>query len=109
MSKNLTKTEKVNLFKLKTRMVDVFGNFPSTNNKWCKLCFLSYEVQEHLMNCFVIRQKLKDRINFEFDYSDIEGSIALQEKFAKCYTIILTTREEILSVQSPNGAQLLDL
>ena len=38
---------------------------------------------------------------------DIEGPIPLQEKFAKCFTIILT-REEILSDKSPNGVQLLD-
>ena len=104
LSKKLTKGEKINLYKLKTRMIDLAGNFPGKgHNKWCRLCCLFFETQEHLLNCVVIRNKLKDVVDFDLNYSDIEGSLTLQEKFAKTYTQILTTRDEILTEQSPNG------
>ena len=52
-----------------------------------------------------IREKLKDKVNISLSYSDIEGTLQLQENFAKEYTLILTTREQILNDQSPNGDQ----
>ena len=106
LSKNLSRIEKINLYKLKCRMVNVAGNFPQSKaSKWCKLCFICPETQEHLINCFVIRQKLKNEIEFQFNYCDIEGPLPLQEKFTQNYTIILTTRERILG-ESPNGVQI---
>ena len=85
-------------------MIDLAGNFPGkSEHRWCKLCLIFFEVQEHLMNCWIIRERLKNKVNFLFSYSDIEGPLHLQEKFAQTYTIILTTREDILSENSPNG------
>ena len=87
-------------------MINLACNFPnSEKSKWCKLCFLCYERQEHLMNCIVIRSKLKDIVDFSFEYCDIEGSLALQENIAKQYTVILTTRDKILEEKAPNGDQ----
>ena len=87
-------------------MVNVACNFPrSGDSKWCKLCHLCYEQQEHLMHCIVLRKKLKSIVDFSFNYCDMEGPIALQEKFAKAYTVILTTRENILNEVSRNVDQ----
>ena len=99
------------MFKLKTRMVNVFQNFQNEkkSNKWCKLCFLFIENQEHLAKCPIIREKLGKNIDFStFDYSFINGSIAQQEVFAKQYTMILERRDELLKEGrdvSPNGDQ----
>ena len=100
-----------NMFKLKTRMINVFQNFQNNekSNKWCKLCFLFIENQQHLANCPKIREKPGKNIDFSsFDYSFVSGSIAQQEVFAKQYTIILETRDELLKENrdvSPNGDQ----
>ena len=53
MSRNLTTKEVQTLFSLRSRMIDVKANFPSTNqdNLWCKLCFLFPETQQHLLEC----------------------------------------------------------
>ena len=50
-SKNLTTQEVQTLFKLRTRMINVKGNYSSsnTNNMWCKLCLLFTENQQHLI------------------------------------------------------------
>ena len=105
-SKSLSKTEKINMFKMKTRMINVAENFKGKKGSdWCKMCSLFYECQEHLRNCSKIREKLKTVINLDFDYCDIQGSLNLQEKFAKSYTLILTTREEILQEMTSNEDQ----
>ena len=92
------------MFKLKTRLVNVTENFKgSKSSQWCQLCFLFYESQEHLRNCFVIKERLGSKSGLHFEYGDIDGPLHLQENFAKCYTIILTTREELLQELTPNG------
>ena len=109
LSKKLSKDEKIVLYKLKTRMINVAGNFPSSKQtKWCKLCFVCYDQQEHLINCFVIRKQLENKVDFSLQYCDIEGPLARQENLAKIYTVILSTREEILKDNSPNGDQALE-
>ena len=111
LSRTLTKEEKVTLFKLKTCMLDLSGNFPggkNVNQKWCKLCHIFFEVQEHLLVCPIIRQKLHNEVDFStIHYSDIEGPLNLQEKFAQTYQLIMTTREELLS-NPPMGSIALD-
>ena len=111
LSKNLNLKQIQNMFKLKTRMVNVFQNFQNEkkSNKWCKLCFLFIENQQHLANCPKIREKLKGKIDFStLDYSFISGSITQQDFFAKQYSTILETRDELLKEGqnvSPNGDQ----
>ena len=105
-SKNLTTSEKLSMFKLKTRIVEIANNFPGNKGSpWCELCSIFEETQEHLMSCLIIRHDLKDKINFSFSYCDIDGSIARQENFVKNYTFILTTRERLLTQRPPNGDQ----
>ena len=111
LSKNLNKEEMVNMFKLKTRMVQVYENFKNgqDKNKWCKMCFLFIEKQEHLGRCSKIREELGKVIDFNtFEYSHITGSLQQQEQFAKNFTLILKKREDIIARAnrvSPNGDQ----
>ena len=93
------------MVKLKTRMVDLAENFKGKmGSQWCKMCFLFYECQEHLKNCIKIKEKLNVE-DLNFDYCDIEGPLDLQEKFAKNYTLILMTRENILKEMTSNEDQ----
>ena len=82
-------------------MVDVYENFKNGYpTKWCKTCYLFIETQEHIYNCFVIREKL-NHVKFEnTKFTDKEGSLQQQEKFAKNYTFLLKAREEILNIKS---------
>ena len=72
------------------------------------MCYIFLETQQHLIKCHVIKENLKDKIDFKkIDYSYLTGSEAQQEMAAKIYTQILHTREEILAQRcdsSPNGA-----
>jgi hypothetical protein len=100
MSKNLTSEEVKILFKLRTRMIDVKGNFSScyTNNMWCKLCNLFTETQQHLLECPVLRIRTKNIINVkEVDHNMIFGSLKNQEKVAKIYKILIEARKDILN------------
>ena len=99
MSNNLTSKEVQILFQLRTRMVDVKGNFSSahSNNMWCKLCLLFVETQQHLLECPVLRIRTKNLIDFkEADYQMIFGNLKNQEKIAKIYKILLEARKDLL-------------
>ena len=99
MSKNLTTGEMRTLFQLRTRMMDVKGNFSSahTNNMWCKLCHLFIETQQHLLECPEIRLRTKNLINFkEAEYEMVFSNIKNQEKIAKIYKIIIEARKEMV-------------
>ena len=105
LSKNLTISEVQNLFKLRFYMIDVKENFKSSyrDNMLCMLCLLQSESQQHLLDCHIIRDKLKgvvrfENLNLEMMYQPIES----QEIIAKSYTIILNTRRDLLSLQTGN-------
>ena len=92
MSKNLTSEEVKILFKLRTRMIDVKGNFSScyTNNIWCKLCNLFTETQQHLLECTVLRIRTKNISNFkEVDHNMIFCSLKNPDKVTKIYKILI--------------------
>ena len=45
-------TEKMLLFKLRSKTLDVKANFPGVNRSlWCKTCGLFTETQSHLLQC----------------------------------------------------------
>ena len=105
LSKNLTISDVQNLFKLRSYMIDVKENFKSSykDNMLCRLCLLQSESQQHLLDCHIIRDKLKgvvrfENLNLEMMYQPIES----QEIIAKSYTIILNTRRDLLSLQTGN-------
>ena len=86
-------------------MIDVKENFKSSykDNMLCRLCLLYSESQQHLLDCHIIRDKLKgvvryENLNLEMMYQSIES----QEIIAKSYTIILNTRRDLLSLQTGN-------
>ena len=99
LTKNLTTEEVRTLFQLRTRMIDVKGNFSSahTNNMWCKLCNLFTETQQHLLECPELRMRTKKIIKFkEVEYRMIYGNLKNQEKVAKVFKILLEARKDIL-------------
>ena len=99
LSPDLNKEEVQTLYKLRNRMLDVKCNRKSfyTQNLWCRTCFLFPESQQHLMQCITLVDRLKDSINFQtLDYNMIHGKPKDQVRIAKCYSIILKTRLDIL-------------
>ena len=105
MSKNLSIQEVQNLFKLRNFMIDVKENFKSSykDNLSCRLCFLHCESQQHLLDCSIIRDKLKEVVKFEnLSLEMVHQSIESQEVIAKYYTIILNTRNDLLSLNLGN-------
>ena len=99
ISKNLSKTEVQTLYKIRNSMVDVKENFKSNyENMLCRLCFIFRENQQHLLDCSIIREKLKDVIEFEnLNIEMAYQSLESQELLAKYYTIILYARSDIIS------------
>ena len=99
ISKNLSKTEVQTLYKIRNSMIDVKENFKSNyENMLCKLCFIFRENQQHLLDCSIIREKLKDVIEFEnLNIEMAYQSLERQELLAKYYTIILNARSDIIS------------
>ena len=76
------------------------------NNLWCSVCYLFPETQQHLFDCFVLRSKLKNEVNFEeFQYDYIDGTTSEQEKFAQLCTKILKLRRELLSKNQDDSSQ----
>ena len=98
LSNKLNKKEVQTLFKMKIRMLNVKLNFRSQySDNLCSMCLVFPETQEHQINCSVIKCILKDVIDFKsLKYEFLYGTLAQQEQLAKVYTVIMTTREDIL-------------
>ena len=69
-SNQLTKAEKILLFKLRSRMIEIEGNFPKSHrgNFYCELCSdeTEEETQTHLLQC-----------KFLLNHPEIEAEIKL--------------------------------
>ena len=105
LSRNLSITEVQNLFKLRNCMIDVKENFKSSyeGNISCRLCKSFSESQQHLLECTVIKQKLRGVVKFEnLNIEMAHQSLENQEILAKNYTIILNTRDDLLSLDTGN-------
>ena len=110
-SNKLNKEEIQNLFKYKTRIINVYDNFKNdyTKEKFCKLCHIFPNTQEHIIKCEILKQSLSDQINFLYtSVNNINGTIEEQENFAKSLTILLKKREDLLVI-TPNGDQCTDV
>ena len=80
-------------------MINVAGNFPSSKQtKWCKLCFVCYDQQEHLINCFVIRKQLENKVDFSLQYCDIEGPLARQENLVCEFSVSSVDLRKLLKL-----------
>ena len=104
-SKNLIISETQNLFKLRNFMINVKENFKTnfTQNRWCRICFLFKETQQHLVDCPPIRKRLNGLVKFEnLKYNMIFGTLKNQEIFAKNYTLILSARDDLITPDSEN-------
>ena len=90
LSKNLSKTEVQNLFKIRNHMIDVKENFKSNQeNMYCRLCLIFSETQDHLISCPKIREKLSGVIKFEtLNINMACQSIKNKELLAKNYTFL---------------------
>ena len=67
------------------------------DDMWCRTCHLFPETQQHLFQCTEIREKL-NFVNFgELAYNMIHSNLENQEKFAKCYHLMLKARIDILN------------
>ena len=104
LSKNLSKSEVQNLFKIRNSMIDVKANFKSSHdNLLCRLWLLFCETQDHWIHCVKIRENLKGIIEFEnltirISYQSLKN----QELLAKNYTIILNARTDLISHDNRN-------
>ena len=94
-----TQEEVRTLFQLRTRMINVKGNFSSAHasNMWCKLCLLFTETQQHLLECPELRLRTKNLIDFKnANYEMIFSGLKNQEKIAKIYKILIAARSDML-------------
>ena len=79
-SKDISKSRKILLFKLRNRMVQVDGNYGKKNNS-SKICLAGPDDQNHLTECVFLSLKCPEiqMIDYNDIYSnDIEGGIKWQ-------------------------------
>ena len=84
-------------------MIDVKENFKSSyeGNISCRLCKSFSESQQHLLECTVIKQKLRGVVKFEnLNIEMAHQSLENQEILAK--NLILNTRDDLLSLDTGN-------
>ena len=97
-SNNISLRKKKILFKARTRMLNVKGNFRDKSP--CPLCYLEEDRQEHLMACLMIKLKcpiiLENKNNCT--YMDIfTNDIKKQSNVAELLLEAIRTREKILN------------
>ena len=101
-SVKLTKPEKILLFKLRIRMIDIKGNFQERHrgNLHCELCEdetedeTEEETQMHLLRCQFLKKHpdLEQSIS-EIRYDDIFGDLDSQVKAIKVWKKIVSVRK----------------
>ena len=101
---NISKKEKILLFKLRTWMIQVKGNFSSShiNNMQCGLCGdkESEETQLHLLQCnfLVNHPDIKQDIS-KIKYEDIFKDLSSQVNAIKVWTKIMSIRKVKLGIE----------
>ena len=100
VSQNFTTREKRLLFRLRSRTLEIKGNFPGQfQDLICKTCGLADETQCHLLQCEAIASKLgyvQQQIS-DFDEHLIYGNSEEQTVFVKVFSDILEARDALLS------------
>ena len=97
-SPRLSHTEKLLLFKLRSRTLDVKQNFKNQHrDPWCLSCGLFQETQSHLLQCPALVPKLSYLIgnHSNINENDIYGSLEKQETIVKVYRDLLEMRENL--------------
>ena len=93
----LTTRKKQLLFALRSRTLDVKGNFKNQNsNPWCISCGLFQETQGHLLQCPPLVQNLNylQGQSSKLDDKYIYGNIEQQIEIVNIYSDILEEREK---------------
>ena len=64
LPQRLIKEKLLNMFKLKTRMRDIYENYKNGQNQnmWCRICNLFKENQKYLLTCPKIRESLDESV-----------------------------------------------
>ena len=97
-SNKISTEDKQNLFRMRTRMVDVRSNFKTQygQNLACPFC-AEEETQSHLLNC----QQITVGIDVsQVEYSDVFKDVNKQEAISKIFTRILKQRSLKLKILS---------
>ena len=101
----LSTTQKMLLFKLRSKTIEVKANFPGIgNNNLCISCGLFPETQAHLLHCSVLTSKLSyvwDNTSV-LNEDDIYGSIENQKVIVNIYTDLLAIREQLKNEHQPS-------
>ena len=95
----LSTAEKMLLFKLRSKTLDVKANFPGVNRSlWCKTCGLFTETQSHLLQCpaIVVHLKYLFGKTSKLEENFVYGNCEQQETIVKIFTDILEVRENLL-------------
>ena len=95
----ISKTRKMLLFKLRSRMVKVNHNFGKKT--LCKICNLGPDDQQHLRQCVFMKLKCPEILTSTEEYSDIFGeNIQKMDNISKLFEKILRARE-VMFEQGP--------
>ena len=88
------------LFALRTRMIDLKGNF---SNKYgldiaCRVCKVQVECQEHILKCEVLKENVD--VPSHVAYEDIFRNVDKQLEAVKVFKNLLREREIILNTEA---------
>ena len=94
-SQEISKSNKMLLFKLRTRMIDIEDNFGKKT--LCAMCKLQPSCQSHLFECIFIKLKCPEIVNSDCEYADIfKNNINKMNILSKIAENIIRQREIIL-------------
>ena len=97
-SPKLSHKEKILLFKLRSRTLDVKENFKNQHRDlMCASCGLLEENQSHLLKCPELVSKLSYIIKNDINENQIYGTLEQQEIIVKVFSDVLEVREKLLN------------
>ena len=102
----LNSSEMKLLFKLRTRMFECKENFKNKYKNdsflYCQLCLVSVDNQNHIMNCFVLKNSVPElHNNKNIQYKHLFGTNDQQVKFIKLIDKVIKIRNILLEKLSP--------
>ena len=92
-SPEISKQQKILLFKIRTRMVPNVGyNFGQKVP--CKICGLAQDEQQHFTKCIFLKLKCPELLVSDLEYSDFFGdNISKMAELSKIYEKLIRLRE----------------
>ena len=96
------------LFKLRTRMFDCKENFKNKYKNdsflYCQLCLIASDNQNHLLNCFVLKNSIPElKNNKNIKYNHLFGTNDEQVECVKLIDKVIKTRNILLEKLSPES------